>query len=227
MLQNNDFKLGKTSFSEEIKKIRTNLKFSSINEELKVICITSSLPGEGKSRISANLAASFSQNGEKVLLIDCDLRKGHLKKLFNVSEDENHGLSKLLINKEWEKEYRTYIKSTKIQNLSIITAGVYPPNPSELLSNIRFLNIIQKLKKDFDIIILDCPPLEGLSDALVVSSISDKTVIVAKYKSTPLKLLEKSKKALDTVGAKVAGVVLNYVDKEPNTYYYGYYKATE
>lgn len=227
MFQNNDFKLGKTSFSEEIKKIRTNLKFSSINEELKVICITSSLPGEGKSRISANLAASFSQNGEKVLIIDCDLRKGHLKKLFNVSEDENHGLSKLLINKDWEKEYRTYIKSTKIQNLSVITSGVYPPNPSELLSNIRFLNLIQKLKKDFDIIILDCPPLEGLSDALVVSSISDKTVIVAKYKSTPLKLLEKSKKALDTVGAKVAGVVLNYVDKEPNTYYYGYYKESE
>ena len=72
MFQNNDFKLGKTSFSEEIKKIRTNLKFSSINEELKVICVTSSLPGEGKSRISANLAASFSQNGEKVLIIVCD-----------------------------------------------------------------------------------------------------------------------------------------------------------
>ena len=227
MFQNDDIKIKKTTFSEEIKKIRTNLKFSSINEELKVICVTSSLPGEGKSRISANLAASFSQNGEKVIIIDCDLRKGHLKKLFNVSEDENQGLSKLLINKEWEKEYRTFIKSTKIQNLSVITAGVYPPNPSELLSSVRFLNLIKKLKHDYDIIILDCPPIEGLSDALVVSSISDKTVLVAKYKSTPLKLLEKSKKALDTVGAKLAGVVLNYVDHEPNTYYYGYYKENK
>lgn len=226
MFHNDDLKIGKTSFSEEIKKIRTNLKFSSINEELKVICITSSLPGEGKSRISANLAASFSQNGDKVLIIDCDLRKGHLKKLFNVSEGENEGLSKLLINKEWEEEYKSYIKLTKIQNLSVITAGIYPPNPSELLSNIRFLNLIKKLKKEYDIIILDCPPLEGLSDALVVSSISDKTVLVAKYKSTTLKLLEKSKKALDTVGAKIAGVVLNCVEHEPNTYYYGYYKES-
>lgn len=227
MQKNNTARMSKTSFSEEIKKIRTNLKFSSINEELRVICITSSLPGEGKSRISANLAASFSQNGEKVLLIDCDLRKGHQKKLFNIPENEELGLSKLLINKEWENEYKKYIIPTKIQNLSVIPTGIYPPNPSELLSNLRFANLIKKLRNDYDAIILDCPPVEGLSDALVVSTLADKTVLVAKYKNTPLKLLEKSKRSLETVGAKIAGVVLNHVDKEPNTYYYGYYKEKQ
>lgn len=212
------------TFNEEIKKIRTNIKFSSVNEDVKVICITSSLPGEGKSLISANLAASFAQYDEKVLLIDCDLRKGRQKQLFNIPVSKSLGLSKLLINKKWDSEYKNYIKESKIKNLALITTGIYPPNPSELLTSERFANLINKLKEDYDRIILDCPPIEGLSDALVVSSLSDITVLVAKYKSTPVKLLEKSKKALDKVGSRIAGVVLNHVDKEPNTYYYGYYK---
>lgn len=215
-----------TAFNEEIKKIRTNLKFSSINGDVKVICVTSSLPGEGKSLISANLAASFAQYDEKVLLIDCDLRKGRQKQLFNIPNNDEQGLSKLLINKRWENEYKNYIKQTKIDNLSVIPTGIYPPNPSELLTNERFIKLVEKLKEDFSIIVLDCPPIEGLSDALVVSSVADTTILVAKHKSTPLKLLEKSKKALDTVGAKLAGVVLNHVEKEPNTYYYGYYKES-
>lgn len=215
-----------TSFNEEIKKIRTNLKFSSINGDVKVICVTSSLPGEGKSLISANLAASFAQYDEKVLLIDCDLRKGRQKQLFNIPNNNEQGLSKLLINKLWENEYKNYIKQTKIDNLSVIPTGIYPPNPSELLTNERFIKLIEKLREEFSIIVLDCPPIEGLSDALVVSSMADTTVLVAKHKSTPVKLLEKSKKALDKVGAKLAGVVLNHVEKEPNTYYYGYYKES-
>ena len=223
-MANNDIERDSTSFNEEIKKIRTNIKFSSVNDDVKVICVTSSLPGEGKSLISANLAASFAQYDEKVLLIDCDLRKGRQRKLFNIPNNDDLGLSKLLINKRWENEYKNYIKTTKIDNLSVIPTGIFPPNPSELLANERFANLINKLKEEYSMIILDCPPLEGLSDALVVSSLADTTVLVAKYKSTPVNLLEKSKKALDNVGSKLAGVVLNHVDKEPNTYYYGYYK---
>lgn len=223
-MANTSIEKDSVSFNEEIKKIRTNIKFSSVNEDVKVICVTSSLPGEGKSLISANLAVSFAQYDEKVLLIDCDLRKGRQRKLFNIPNNNDLGLSKLLINKRWENEYKNYINATKINNLSVIPTGIFPPNPSELLTSERFLFLIKKLKEDYDRIILDCPPIEGLSDALVVSSISDTTVLVAKYKSTPVNLLEKSKKALDKVGSKLAGVVLNHVDKEPNTYYYGYYK---
>ena len=212
------------TFNEEIKKIRTNIKFSSVKEDIKVICVTSSLPGEGKSLISANLAASFAQYSENVLLIDCDMRKGRQRKLFNIPVNDELGLSKLLINKNWENDYKNYIKQTKIKGLSVIPTGIYPPNPSELLTSERFLNLLMKLRGEFDRIILDCPPIEGLSDALVVSSISDTTVLVAKYKSTPMNLLEKSKKALDKIGSKLSGVILNHVDKEPNTYYYGYYK---
>ena len=213
------------TFNEEIKKIRTNIKFSSVKEDIKVICVTSSLPGEGKSLISANLAASFAQYSENVLLIDCDMRKGRQRKLFNIPSNDELGLSKLLINKNWENDYKNYIKQTKIKGLSVIPTGIYPPNPSELLTSERFLNLLTKLKGEYDRIILDCPPIEGLSDALVVSSISDTTVLVAKYKSTPMNLLENSKKALDKIGSKISGVILNHVDKEQNTYYYGYYKA--
>ena len=212
------------TFNEEIKKIRTNIKFSSVKEDIKVICVTSSLPGEGKSLISANLAASFAQYSENVLLIDCDMRKGRQSKLFNIPANDELGLSKLLINKNWENDYKNYIKQTKIKGLSVIPTGIYPPNPSELLTSERFLNLLMKLREEYDRIILDCPPIEGLSDALVVSSISDTTVLVAKYKSTPMNLLEKSKKALDKIGSKISGVILNQVDKEQNTYYYGYYK---
>ena len=211
------------TFNEEIKKIRTNIKFSSVKEDIKVICVTSSLPGEGKSLISANLAASFAQYSENVLLIDCDMRKGRQRKLFNIPSNDELGLSKLLINKNWENDYKNYIKQTKIKGLSVIPTGIYPPNPSELLTSERFLNLLMKLREEYDRIILDCPPIEGLSDALVVSSISDTTVLVAKYKSTPMNLLEKSKKALDKIGSKISGVILNHVDKEQNTYYYGYY----
>ena len=219
-----DLEKDSVTFNEEIKKIRTNIKFSSINEEVKVIAVTSSLPGEGKSLISANLAASFAQYDEKVLFIDCDLRKGRQMKLFSIPNNNELGLSKLLINKKWENEYKNYIKETKVNNLYIIPTGIFPPNPSELLTSERFLYLVKKLKEEYDRIILDCPPIEGLSDALVVTSLADTTVLVAKYKSTPINLLEKSKKALDKVGTKLAGVVLNHVDKEPNTYYYGYYK---
>ena len=212
------------TFNEDIKKIRTNIKFSSVKEDIKVICVTSSLPGEGKSLISANLAASFAQYSENVLLIDCDMRKGRQRKLFNIPVNDELGLSKLLINKNSENDYKDYIKQTNIEGLSVIPTGIYPPNPSELLTSERFLNLLTKLRGEYDRIILDCPPIEGLSDALVVSSISDTTVLVAKYKSTPMNLLEKSKKALDKIGSKISGVILNHVDKEQNTYYYGYYK---
>lgn len=225
-MSNNSIDKKSESFNEEIKKIRANLKFSAINDDAQVICITSSLPSEGKSLISANLATSFAQYDEKVLLIDCDLRKGRQRQLFTIPSNKEIGLSKLLINKQWENEYQNYIMPTKIPNLYVMPTGIYPPNPSELLANERFSSLVNKLRKEFNMIILDCPPLEGLNDTLVVSSVADTTILVAKFKSTPLKLLEKSKKALETIGAHIAGVVLNSVDYEPNTYYYGYYKES-
>lgn len=212
-----------SAFSEEIKKVRTNLKFSSINEDVKVMAVTSSVPGEGKSFTTANLAVAFAQYGEKVILLDCDLRKGRQKKNFNVTVKKSEGLSNLLINKEWKTEYKNYIKKTKIENLSLIPSGSYPPNPSELLASERFDKLLEKLRKEYDVILLDCPPINGLNDTLVIASKADISILVTKYKSTSIDLLDKSKKALEAIGAKIAGVVINQVDAKETNYYYGYY----
>lgn len=215
-----------SNFSEQIKKTRTNLKFSKINEDEKVIMITSSLPGEGKSFIAANLAASFAQYNQKVIIIDCDLRKGRQRKIFEIPEDKEKGLSNLLIDQDWKVNYPAYIKKTKVSKLLMLPTGPFPPNPSELLASDRFRNLVEELKQKFDVIILDCPPVTGLNDAQVVSSVADMSIIVAKYKSTSMDLLEQTKKSLETVNAKIAGVIMNQMEEKNNSYYYygGYYQ---
>jgi len=211
------------SFTEEIKKIRTNIKFSSVNEDKKIIVITSCNPSEGKSYVSANLATAFAMNNEKILLIDCDLRKGRQKKIFLVKNDRTSGLSNLLLNKNWRKEYPNYIQTTKTPNLYVIPTGPYPPNPSELLASPRFKHFLNEIEKEFDYIFLDCPPIVGLNDTLVVASIADTTILVAKHKKTQLDVLENSKKALEAVGANISGVIINQIEKKEQSYYYNHY----
>ena len=216
-----------SSFGEEIKKTRTNLLFSNLDDDMKTIMITSSIPGEGKSFISANLAAAFSQADEKVLLIDCDLRKGRLKKIFNIPP-EVRGLSDLLINKSWKNEYRNYINKTEVKNLDVVISGSYPPNPSELLASNRFEELLNELKKIYNIIILDCPPVVGLNDAFVVAKKSDRCVLVANAQKTSMEILEKSKAELDKMDVKLAGVILNETEVQNNKYYYyGHYYRDE
>ena len=216
-----------SSFGEEIKKIRTNLLFSNVNDDMKVIMLTSSIPGEGKSFISTNLAVAFAQANEKVLLIDCDLRKGRLKKIFNIPPEEK-GLSDLLINKKWKDEYKKYINKTEVDNLSIIVSGSYPPNPSELLASERFENLLVELRKFYNIIILDCPPIVGLNDAFVLAKKADRTVLVANVDKTSMEVLEKTKNELIKMDVKIAGIVLNNYEIENNKYYYyGHYYRDE
>lgn len=208
-------KYPKSIVSESIKSLRTNLQFTSVDKGLQTILITSSLAGEGKSFVSSNLAVSFAQAGRKVLIIDCDLRKGRLHKIFNVLNV--HGLSDLLADDI--KNSGSYIKDTKIEGLSIITRGSYPPNPSELLSSKKNKDLIKKLKRSFDIIIFDGAPCNGITDSVIISTLVDTTMIVTRDSSTPRATLAAAKESLDKVDATVAGVVLNAVDKKVARYY--------
>ena len=214
-----------SSFGEEIKRVRTNLMFSNVNDDIKVVMVTSSVPGEGKSFISSNLAAAFAQANERVLLIDCDLRKGRLKKIFNIPSDEK-GLSDLLINKKWKEEYKSYIQKTDIDKLSVIVSGSYPPNPSELLASGRFEELLKELRKGYHMIILDCPPVVGLNDAIVLGKKADTCVLVANCATTSMDVLEKSKNELEKMDVKIAGLILNNFEMKSNKYYYygSYYK---
>lgn len=204
--------------SESIRNLRANLQFSAVDKKIKTILVTSSIPGDGKSFVSANLAISFAQAGKKVLVIDCDLRKGVLHKSFGVNG--RYGLSNLLI--EDVENYDNYLFKTSIKNLSIIPRGTYPPNPSELLSSKKNAELLTLLKKKYDIIILDSAPVTGLSDSLVLSSIVDQVVIVTSINHTPKTVLINAKKTLEGVGAKVAGTVVNNVPAKKGGYG-GYY----
>lgn len=217
-------KYPKALVSESIKTLRTNLQFSSVDEDIKTILVTSSMPGEGKSFVSANLAIAFAQARKRVLLVDCDMRKGRQHLLFNVSNSK--GLSKLLISKVKPSEIIDYINQTQIKNLSLLTRGSCPPNPSELLGSKKNKQVIDILKKDYDIIIFDGAPCNGISDSLIMSSLIDKVIIVSAEGITPKEIIENTKNSLEKVDASVAGIVINKVNRK-NVKYYGYYRVEE
>ena len=209
----------KSVIAESIKILRANLQFSNVDGDLKTIMITSSVPGEGKSFTVSNLAVAFAWLNKKTLVVDCDMRRGTQHKQFEVSN--SNGLSDLLIDKT--SDYLKYIKNTNIENLYIVTSGTTPPNPSELLSSQSFENFINKMREKFDIIIFDLPPVTVVSDAQIVGSKVDKTVIVSRIKITPIEELEKTKKMLENVNASIAGVVVNGVKTSGKKYYGKYY----
>lgn len=209
----------KSALSEAIKNIRTNLQFSSIDEYVKNILVASSTSGEGKSFITANLATAFAKFGSRVLIIDCDMRRGRQHEIFNVSNEK--GLSNLLIDDI--NNCFHYIKKTKIKNVFVLPRGVVPPNPSELLASEKNRQLVEMLNSKFDLIIWDGVPLVGLTDSIIMASLVDKIVIVCAYKQTPIELLESSKKALTKFSDKIAGVIVNKMPHKNNKYYSNYY----
>ena len=210
----------KSPISEGIRTIRTNLQFSNVDTVNKKIMITSSMPGEGKSFTSANLATAFAQDGNKVLIIDCDMRKGRIHKIFEISN--NKGLSNLLID-NIEKNYKKYIKKTKIENLEVLPSGTVPPNPSELLNSEANKKLINLLEKEYDYIIFDCVPINGLPDSLIMTNLVNKVMIVCAANTTPTELLQKTKTSLQNVDADIAGIIVNKTKATYNKYYGHYY----
>lgn len=215
----------KSSVTEAIKTVRTNLKFSSINKKIQTILITSSVANEGKSFISANLAASFATNTDKVLLIDCDLRRGRQSQLFTNSSEPTLGLSNLLIDDNWKKNLKQSIKPIEVYNLDILTTGSMPPNPSALLESKKIETVIEHLKEKYDIIILDTTLVIGLTDALVMTRLADTVLIVERAKKTSMETLEATKEALENVNANISGIILNRVDTTNSKYYKNYYET--
>ena len=214
----------KSSITEAIKTIKTNLTFSTLNNNLKTILVTSSTIGEGKSFISANLAISFANSDKKVLLIDCDLRKGRQQQIFELVMEEEKGLSNLLIDNSWKKNLKNYLYPTEIKNLDILTTGTISPNPSVLLESPKLEKILEELKEKYDIIIFDTPPVTGFSDPLILSRLADIVLIVAKAKKITIEMLENTKKSLEMVNATIGGVILNKVDSNnSNLYEKNYY----
>lgn len=211
----------KSNISEDIRTIRTNLMFTSSQEDAKVLLVTSSVPGEGKSFISSNLAAAFAQTGKSTLLIDSDLRLGRIHKIFDISNSK--GLSNLLIEKN-TIEFAEYIKKSSIDNLYVIPRGTVPPNPSELLNSNNTKKVIEFLRDKFDHIIFDGVPINGLPDSLIMASLVDRVIVVSSANYTKIDELNDTKKALEKIDAKIAGVVFNRANQTKRGKYSNYYE---
>ena len=216
----NDFP--RSPVSESFRLFRTNLFYLFDNEESKTICLTSSNASEGKSWVTANLAISCAQYGKKVLIIDADLRNGRQHRIFKKSN--RTGLSDLLKNlrgtikedevQKIEEELTMKIQDTEVNNVYLLPSGPVPFNPSELLgtANIEFL--LSLLKKEFDLIIIDTPPASIITDALLFATKVDYMFIVASSRKTKKELLLNTKKAVESVGGKIPGIILNEISTE-------------
>lgn len=213
----------KSSVSEVFRTLRTNIQFINISNKLKSILVTSTIPGEGKSWVSANLAITFAQAGKKVILVDADMRKGRQHEVFELSNE--NGLSNYLISAVGENkiDLNDYIKQTLVENLYVITAGINPPNPSELLTSQKMSDLIKALENTADIVIFDGTPSTIVTDALILSRNIGSTLIVTSHKQTKMEDLKQIKKNIENVGGKIAGVVVNKIPRSQKVYGGGYY----
>ena len=210
----------KSPVSEAYRTLRTNLQFSKIDRKLKTILVTSSGPKEGKSTTAANLAIALAQVGQKVVLVDADLRRPVVHSIFGMEKDE--GVTNYLMG---TVTYESVLNSTFHENLYVIPSGVLPPNPSELLASRPMETLIKKLQEDFDVIIFDSPPVIAVTDAAILSTKVDGTILVVNSGNTNRDALIRGNTLLESVDAKLLGVLLNGVDIEGmyGSYYYYYY----
>ena len=205
--------------SERIRMLRTNLEYVHVGEELTSIAVTSPIPGEGKSTVSANLAVSLGATGKKVLLIDTDLRRPTVHKTFQVSNVP--GISDLILNPSLPlSDLMCYKEDLKIY---ILPAGVLPPNPSELLASVNMKKIMGELEKHFDYIIYDVPPINSVTDPQIIASRVVGVILVVRSGYVQKDEVRKSRTALENVEARILGCVLNDVPMDQDDKYY-YYK---
>ena len=205
--------------NEAYKRVRTNITFSG--EDIRVVAVTSSIPNEGKSEVSFRLAQAFAEDGKKVLYIDADIRKSVTVARYGVDR-ETKGLSHYLSGQT--KNLEDVIYETNIDNLSMIFTGAKAPNPAELLGRPKFAKMLETLKEQYDFIILDCPPLGSVIDAVLVAKNCDGTILVVESDNVSYKMVQNVKKQLDQSDCKILGVVLNKVQSGGKGYY-GYYKG--
>jgi non-specific protein-tyrosine kinase len=203
--------------AEAFRSLRTNITFASVDTPLRRIMITSPTPQDGKTTISANLAVVLAQGEKKVILLDADLRRPYIHHKFGLFN--RFGLTNLFVDSLNGFESVTQFNS--VANLGLITTGPLPPNPAELLSSIKMTHILDLLNKEYDLVLVDTPPLLSVTDASALAPAMDGVIMVVKPGVTKISALQQSLEQLRAVGAHVLGVVLNEVN--PSSRKYGYY----
>ncbi|MEZ9109854.1 polysaccharide biosynthesis tyrosine autokinase [Vibrio cyclitrophicus] len=204
---------------EALRGLRTSLHFAMLEAKNNILMISGPAPGIGKSFISTNFAAVAAKTGQKVLLIDADMRKGYLQQSFGVNWD--NGLSDVLSGKQ---EFAQSVKTTPVENLDIITRGQVPPNPSELLMHPRFAELMEWASKEYDLVIVDTPPVLAVTDPSIVGAFAGTTLMVARYGQNTIKEIDVARHRFEQSGIEVKGVIFNAIEKKASSSYgYGYY----
>lgn len=207
----------KSPISEQYRTIRTNIQFSSVDHEIRSIMITSTGPGEGKSTTAANLAVVFAQQGKQVLLIDADLRKPTVHYTFRLQNI--HGLTSVLLRNATLQEA---VSISEIDHLDVLTSGPIPPNPAELLSSRSMVELLKEAYDQYDIVIIDSPPLLAVADAQILANQVDASIMVVASGKTEREAALKGKESLLSAKSKLLGVVLNGKPQKDSHYYYYY-----
>ncbi|MEG6567944.1 CpsD/CapB family tyrosine-protein kinase [Thermoanaerobacterium saccharolyticum] len=209
----------KTTVSEAFRSLRTNLQFTSVDKKVKSILITSSLPNEGKSTIIKNLAYALAMTGVKVIVVDCDLRNPTVHQMFKIPNMS--GLTNIIVE---DDKYEKYVISDKeFDNLGIITSGPIPPNPSELIGSNRMKIFLDRLKEDYDYVLIDAPPVLLVTDPTVLAPVVDGVILVIQANKTEIEATKRAKEILTNLKANILGAVLNKVKEQKSGYYYYYY----
>ena len=209
-------------FGESFRSIRTNVLFSSADEGSRLVVVTSSAPGEGKTAVSTNLSLALAQAGHRVLLIDADMRKPRVHEVF--SQPLAPGLSNLLVG---DKPVSEAIRESTQQGLWLMAAGTYPPNPAELLGSKKFRDLTVFLQQYFDWVIIDTPPVMAVTDAAIAANLAHGVLFVVGAEMTSRRVAQRAVEQLEMSQAKFLGAVLNRVDLEHNAYYYSRYYRPE
>ena len=206
----------KSIAAEAYRSLRTNIQYSSFDKKYQTLVVTSANPGEGKTTVAGNLALVLAQGESKVLLIDCDMRRSSLHKRFRISN--TYGISDLLVGKQ-KFEEASYKYN---DNLTILPGGKIPPNPAEMLASKAMTAFLEEMKKHFDYIVLDTPPLQAVTDAQILSTKVDGTLIVVRAGVTKKEAVHNAISIINKVNGNLIGTVLNGADNSRDKYYYYY-----
>jgi len=206
---------------EAFRALRTNIQFTSVDRPVRSLLVTSAVPVEGKSTVAANLAVVMAQAGLRVLLVDCDLRRPSVHKLFD--QTNRVGLTDMML--QASAQWDSAAQPTQTANLSILSSGSLPPNPAELLGSERLRQLLDRLRSSYDMVIIDSPPMLPITDATVLARVVDGVLLIVDTGATRVGAVLQSKEMLERVGGRLIGVVMNKVVKGVGGYsnYYHYY----
>jgi capsular exopolysaccharide synthesis family protein len=208
----------KSPISEAYRSLRTNVQFANLDNNMKTILVTSATPGEGKTSTLINLAVAMAQNDEKVMVIDCDMRKPRIHKTLEISN--NLGLAEFLMSGD---EISKFIHTIDALNIDVMTSGKIPSNPSELLHSNVMKETVEALRGKYDYVFFDSPPVVPVTDAVVMSSYIEGAILVVEAGGVDIDLVKKAKELLVSSGIEILGVVLNKIPMDDSKAYQSYY----